>query len=245
MFWQKVATERYKRGDFSNYVAATSTQLTSTEAPDGSIMLMHQGWLRRNGVESSTPPLESGWNNLGTTSGGPINWDGQNWYYTTRLSWAVASSTTRATNPNYTYSDPLYRTWIKGVIRSDNGEALTATVKTIGNDVNLSGAKAPATLIRVHGTCCHEYPANTVDSTVSNFYVDGESTGGFERYGYFLGNGDPNWMTWVGIGVRSVDTEWLTGPQDLFAQGIVTTSQDSAISQERENSRTALLIEAS
>lgn len=247
MFWHKVATERYKRGGFSTNTTNVQTQLTSTEAPDGSILIMHQAWLRRNGVESNTPTLHSGWTSLGTVSGGAINWDGQNWYYTARLSWAVASSTTRATNPDTTYSDPIYRTWIKRSIVSDNGEALTATVKTIGDDVNFSDAKAPATLVRISGTCCYEFPANSDIVNASDFYIDGDATSELKTYGYFLGNGDPNWMTWCGTTINSTDISLSPrqGPLDFFAQGTVTTGQDSAISQERENSRTALLIEAS
>lgn len=244
MFWHKTATERYKRGEFEYTIPVNKAQIDATDAPDGAIMFMQQSWLRRNAAETTAPTLKTGWTSLGTVQGGPISWNGSNWYYHARVSWAVASATTRATTPDETFSDPVYRLWQKVAVKSSGGEALTATVKTIGDDVNFSAASAPCALVRVSGTACFVYPTGTTPAAVSAFYIGGEVAGGDGNVGHFVDT--PDNMSACGMTVNA----YLTNTSaetfiDLFASGVETTSQDAAVSQEREHVRTALLIEAS
>ena len=105
MFWQKAATERYKRGSFD--LEATSTAFgsmpNSTQAPDGSIIVIFHQFSNYNS-DPGSPPLQTGYTNIDLSTPAGYAWDGQTWYSRVRVQWAVASASTRAVSPTVSSS---------------------------------------------------------------------------------------------------------------------------------------------
>lgn len=139
-----MGSSRYISENFTGS-AAYNLMPTSTEAPDGSIIFLYQVATNYNS-NPADPPLQTGYTSLfvhssSLTSGTlPYNLP---WYQKIRLSWAIASTSTRAvTPPNSLASYPL-QIYFSASYRSQDNANLTITPFTLGN-VNFNETNAPA-----------------------------------------------------------------------------------------------------
>lgn len=202
MFWHKTATERYKAGSFDLEFIETNfgTMPNSTQAPDGSIIVIFHQFSNYNS-DPGSPPLQTGYTNIDLKTPAGYAWDGQTWYTRVRVQWAVANSSTRAVSPATSSTFP-YKSYKAYVIRSNGEEALTLTSSAVGS-INFNPTKAPSTLLCLDVGINKVTLGNTDSSkpTPATYSFGGVSSK-HETWGSYVTNGTDR--IWVMLAQASV-----------------------------------------
>lgn len=246
MFWQKAASERYKRGSFTfEYTSPSSFGVMpdATQAPDGSIIIISHMFCGRNS-DPGTPPLQTGYNNISTVSEPAYSWDGRTWYTRNRLQWAVASSATRAVSPTIYSAGYPFKAYMTFVVRSNGGEALTMNTAAVGS-LDLSDTKAPSTVFALDMLVNKEYASPSSPVNQAEYTFDDEPFR-YVQQGFLLNPGTVSNYLFTALTQASVFGSETGGVLkedvgDYFATGSNTLSR-SAGDMEYNH---AFIIEAS
>lgn len=247
MFWQKAATERYKRGSFTFEHTSPSSfgvMPDATQAPDGSIIIISHMFCGR-GSDPGMPPLQTGYNSISTVSEPAYSWDGNTWYTRNRLQWAVASSATRAVSPTINSASFPFKAYNTFVVRSNGGEALTMTTAAVGS-LDLSDTKAPSTVFALDLLVNKEYTSTATGTVNQAVYTFGDEPFAYRNPGFIVNPGTVSTYLYAATTQCGMFGSTTTGNLkedvgDYFATGSTTLSR-SAGDMEYNN---VFIIEAS